>query len=341
MTKILYLGNSLSKHGFTPTSVETLGERLKENYIVVQGSHIRFPLFRLLHMWSLMLRHRDSKLVIIDTYSSRGFWFAYTSGIIAWIIGMKYIPILRGGDLPVRAQSSPVLLKGYLTRASEVVCPSNYLFEKMLLFFSRNYRIIPNYIEIEKYPFELKQIRNKIRLLWVRSFHTVYNPQLAIRIVKILNDQGIDVKLCMIGPEKDGSLSLTQRYAAEMGVENLVSFPGRLSKAEWIEYSKGYNIFINTTNVDNTPVSVIEAMALGFPVISTNVGGVPYLVTDKLNGILVDNNSEQGFVNAIVSLMADPELTTALSISARQKAENLDWAIIKKEWEKLFDSILS
>ena len=80
----------------------------------------------------------------------------------------------------------------------------------------------------------------------------------------------------MVGPDKDGSLEKTKQYAKEKGVLHRVRFTGGLSKTEWIELSKDYNIFINTTNVDNTPVSVMEAMALGFPVISTNVGGVPF-----------------------------------------------------------------
>ena len=67
-----------------------------------------------------------------------------------------------------------------------------------------------------------------------------------------------------------------------------MNFTGKLSKQEWRDLSKDYNVFINTTNFDNTPVSVIEAMALGIPVVSTNVGGLPFLITDKVDGVLVE-----------------------------------------------------
>ena len=67
----------------------------------------------------------------------------------------------------------------------------------------------------------------------------------------------------------------------ESGMQENVLFKGKMSKKEWIEISKNYHIFLNTTNVDNLPVSVIEAMALGMIIVSTNAGGVPFLIDDK------------------------------------------------------------
>ena len=85
-----------------------------------------------------------------------------------------------------------------------------------------------------------------------------------------------DATLAMIGPDVDGSLTKVKDLARKKNLD--VNFTGKLSKPEWINYSKDFNVFINTTNFDNTPVSVIEAMALGLPVVSTNVGGMPFLI---------------------------------------------------------------
>src|SRR5690606_32388170 len=118
--------------------------------------------------------------------------------------------------------------------------------------------------------------RPKPRLLWVRSFSQIYNPVLALKIVEILKLKAMEVSLCMVGPDKDGSLQRCKEMATELNLP--VSFTGLLSKQEWIALSRDFDIFINTTNFDNMPISVMEAMSLGMPVISTNVGGLPLLI---------------------------------------------------------------
>jgi glycosyltransferase involved in cell wall biosynthesis len=137
----------------------------------------------------------------------------------------------------------------------------------------------------------------------------------------------------MIGPEKDGSLQQCKKYAKELNVD--VYFPGKLSKTEWIKLSYDYNIFINTTNYDNMPVSVIEAMALGFPIISTNVGGMPFLIDNHKDGILVNPDDANGFVNQIKNIISNPKEAIMLGNNARNKAESFNWDLIKQEWISL------
>src|SRR6185436_16069131 len=95
-------------------------------------------------------------------------------------------------------------------------------------------------------------------------------------------------RLTMIGPDKgDGSLQQTQRVAGERGVVNHISFVGGVPKREVPERLSHADIFLNTTNVDNTPVSVLEAMACGLCVVNTNVGGLPYLLEHEEDALLV------------------------------------------------------
>ena len=62
---------------------------------------------------------------------------------------------------------------------------------------------------------------------------------------------------------------------------------GKLNKSQWRKLSESYDIFINTTHIDNTPISVIEAMALGLPIVSTNVGGISENINNEVNGIII------------------------------------------------------
>jgi glycosyltransferase involved in cell wall biosynthesis len=92
-------------------------------------------------------------------------------------------------------------------------------------------------------------------------------------------------------------------------------------------------VFINTTNFDNTPVSVIEAMALGLPIVSTNVGGMPFLIEDRKQGLLVPPNDVTAMVNAILQLFDSPELRGLLIAHARQHVEHFDWHTVKSLWD--------
>src|SRR5690606_27971952 len=94
-------------------------------------------------------------------------------------------------------------------------------------------------------------------------------------------------------------------------------------------------IFINTTNFDNTPVSVMEAMALGLPIISTNVGGMPFLIDSGADGILVSPNNAQAFVDAINDFIKNPSKAEMISLKAKEKVEGFDWEKLKERWIEL------
>jgi L-malate glycosyltransferase len=106
--KILYLGNKLSKHGINQTTIETLGESLQnEGFEIFMYSSKKNSVLRLLDMLFAILKHKNSDYVLIDTYSTTAFWFAFSCSQLARLLKIKYIPILHGGNLPNRLQSNP------------------------------------------------------------------------------------------------------------------------------------------------------------------------------------------------------------------------------------------
>ena len=98
-----------------------------------------------------------------------------------------------------------------------------------------------------------------------------------------------------------------------------------------------YDFFINSTHIDNTPISVIEAMALGLPVISTDVGGMSQLIENGKDGILVPEHDVDAMVEAIEKLVQDQELALQIAQAARKKVEAFDWEIVKEEWMKVLN----
>lgn len=328
---ILYAGNILSKFGYTPTFIETLTPKLSEYYDLVSVSNKKNQVIRMLDMMNAVFKNRKSlKLVLIDSYSVKAFWYTYILAKLCLRFRIPYIPILRGGGYPDRLKNSPGKCKFVFENSYLNISPSVYLKE---YFEKSGYKVIyiPNFIPIKNYKYKNRNSPGP-NILWVRSFHDIYNPLLAVEILKDLKKKYPEAKLCMIGPDKDGSLSKVKEESAKSSLNGSLIITGKLSKKEWTDRSESFDIFINTTNFDNHPVSVIEAMALGLPVVSTNVGGIPYLIKDREDGILVPANDKEKFIFEIENLIADNKFASEISSNARKKAEEFDWDHVKHKW---------
>jgi len=337
MKKILYIGNKLSGKGNSITGMETLVPQLKSlGYSIVSASDKQNQLVRLIDMVYNTVKYcRNTNFILIDTYSYKGFIYASVISRICRLLSVPYIPILRGGNLPYRLDKSPNECKRIFSQSFSNIAPSKYLLNE---FQKRNYtaHFIPNNINIGNYKYKCRSFLSP-KLLFVRSFDAIYNPQMAIEVVRKMIGKYPDVQLCMVGPDKDGSLEKCRRLVQEYGLEEKVRFTGILSKKEWHTLSEQFDIFINTTNIDNTPISVIEALALGLPVVSTCVGGIPYLLSDEEDALLVEKQNEDAMVSAIDRLLSDSKLAINLSQNGRKKAESFDWYNVKTKWQNLFN----
>lgn len=334
MKNLLYIGNLLSGKGKTVSTIEALGEKLKqEGYHVTYASAVSNKVFRMLDMVRVLINGRGCyDMVLIDTYSTINFYYAVIIAKGCRLFGIPYIPILHGGNLEHRLKNNKKLCEKLFGRAIMNVAPSGFLLTIFKNYGFNNVTYIPNPIEMERYPFKSRETLG-YKLLWVRSFADFYNPLMALEVVKILKEQGIDASLCMVGPDKDGSLQQCKAYAKLHNLE--VKFTGKLEKKEWVKLAASYDIFLNTTTIDNTPLSVLEAMALGMPVISTNVGGIPHIIAHKQNGFLVDSKNSIAMANAIQLLVTNKALSEDLSVNAREYVSKMDWNIIKNNWNNL------
>ena len=284
-------------------------------------------------MVRVLMRNQDAKIVLIDTYSTNAIYYAWTIAELSRRLKIPYIPILHGGALEGRLERSPKMCKRLFSLSAVNVAPSRFLqsaFEKH----AYDVEVIPNPLDLGDYKFTRRH-EVKPRLLYVRSFDRIYNPCLAVKILAELSREFPAATLCMVGPDKDGSRTEVEKLAQEMGVFEKIRFTGKLLPITWRKLSIEYDIFINTTNVDNTPVSVVEAMALGLPVVSTCVGGVPYLLTDGEDGILVEPNRADQFVSAIKELIDQPEFVAKLTWNARNTAAKCSESNVRNAWKKL------
>lgn len=331
MKKIIYIGNKLKSDRSNLSTIHTLGAALEtEGYSIYYASDKTIKILRMLDMIFTFFKYKNKvDFVLIDTYSTYNFYYALIISQLCRVFKLTYFTSLNGGNLPMRLKLYPKMSSVIFNHAIYNIAPSEYLKVAFENHGYNNIKYIPNSIEINKYPILDKKF-DKPRLLYVRSFAKIYNPKLAIKVLRLLIKRGVEAELCMIGPDSDGSLQDVKMLARKNNLK--VRFTGKLSKTEWTALSKEYNVFINTTNVDNTPVSVIEAMALGLPIVSTNVGGMPFLIENDYDGLLVKPNDVNAMVTAIEKIFNNSIKRNTLIKNARLKAEKFDWHHVKKLW---------
>jgi len=277
-------------------------------------------------------RHRFD-VAVIDVYSGAAFHWAEMTARLLRGAGKPYVVTLHGGGLPAFAARAPRRFRRFVARAAAVTTPSRYLLE-----LANRVRpdaiLLPNPIEPSAYPFRLRS-NPAPRLVWLRAFHQQYNPTLAPRVLAALVERHPDVALTMFGADKDGSEGRVRAEAARLGVASRLTLPGAIAKRDVPRAIADADIFLNTTNVDNSPVSVIEAMACGLCIASTNVGGLPFLLEHETDALLVPPNDPDAMANAVHRLLTDPPLAAWLSGGARAKAERFGWADVLPRWERL------
>ncbi len=285
---ILYLGNFTSLYGHQKSQIELLAPKLSSKYDIIFGSYFKNKILRFFDfIYKIIINSNSLKLIIFDVYSSNYFYLIFLSSLIAKILNIKYICILHGGNLPARLKNNPIISRIIFGNSADLISPSEFLKNE---FNKYNYKSKIIYNSVSHPLFNNCKPRKVInpKFLYVRSLMDLYNPLMAVKILNELVQFFPDTKLTMIGSYDKKNYNKIMDYVALNKLNNNFKYMGLLTKDEWFELSNDYDIYLSTTNIDNTPVSLIEAYNLGMVVASTNVGGVPYICENNNTGILFD-----------------------------------------------------
>jgi len=342
--RLLLVGDfSASKLGNASVAEELARRLAREGDLVTTTSAQTRRLLRVADMLLTSFLARDRvDVAVIDVYSGAAFrWAEWVSAIVRGA-GVPTVHVLRGGNLPSFARENPARVGRLLRSSNAVVALSGYLYEQMSPY-GEIAETIPNPIDIGRYEYRLRRTAAP-RLAWLRSFHALYNPTLAPRMLAALGESIAPLRpqLVMMGADKgDGSLQAVRETAKRLGVEDLLSLPGPVQKSAVPGRLAEADVFINTTDVDNVPISVIEALASGMCVVSTDVGGIPYLLRDGVDALLVPRDDPAAMAAAVTRVVTEPELAERLSRNARAKAETFDWSHVLPSWRKLIAKVAS
>ncbi|HEX6966247.1 MAG TPA: glycosyltransferase family 4 protein [Gemmatimonadaceae bacterium] len=337
--RLLLIGNFLGASPGRRAVGEDLAEHLRnEGWSVLLTSRKQSRYLRVLDRLVTAWRERHRYDVAeVDVYSGSAFRWAELMCRVLRAAGKPYVLTLHGGNLPALAKRSPTRVKRLLAGAAVVTAPSRYVLDAVQDA-RPDLRLIHNPIEPEAYTFRVRR-RPAPRMIWVRAFHEIYNPGMAPRVLARLTDEFPASTLTMLGPDKDGSLERTRERAASECVLDRLTIVGGVPRSEVPTHLDVADIFLNTTNIDNSPVSVLEAMASGLCVVSTNVGGMPYLIEHERDGLLVPADDADAMAAAVRRILTEPGLAARLSRNARAKAERFTWDVILPQWKAVLHEV--
>lgn len=340
MNTVLFVGNFLSGSHAHRHYCEDLTDHLyARGWNIVRTSDRRERLARLADMMLVAWRRRrDYAAAHVDVFSGPAFFWAEAVCFELQRLGKPVVLTLHGGNLPTFARRWPTRVRRLLSAATRVTSPSPYL-ARQLANMATAIEVVPNGLDVARHPFRLRESVAP-RLIWVRAFHAVYNPTLAIDVLAELLAIRPDASLTMIGVDRDGSLQRVRDRAAALGVTASVELIPGVAKEEVPRYLEHADIFLNTTDVDNAPLSVVEAMACGLCVVTTNVGGIPDLLDHGREALLVPPRARTQMVTAILRVLNEPGLAATLSRAARDHGEARDWPVVLQRWERLFDEVV-
>lgn len=340
LPRLCFVGPLLGRNeGWVLSQGEILADLFaSDGYTVHLTSGIPYRFLRMADIIrSLIFWRKSYDIANLAVFSGPGFLAVDIASMVLKRLGKPAVFVLRGGNLIDFAQHHPQWTRQVLRRSQVIVSPSEFLAQ-----FFRNWgfrvKTIPNVLAIENYTYRQ---RDKVKpcLLWMRTFHPIYNPQMAVETLRELHRSVPQARLTMAGQEK-GVLEAMKQMVAHDRLEDSIRFAGYLDLVGKQREFPAHDIFLNTNRVDNMPVSVIEAAAFGLPVVATDVGGIPYLLSHDKSGLLVKNEDAVGMADAIKRLLSDPQLCARLSKNGRLLAESCSWTNVKKEWEKVFAEIV-
>jgi L-malate glycosyltransferase len=340
-TGLAVVGSMLGRSPGHPIGAgEDLAARLvRAGYRVELTSRYRLRLLRLVDIAATLLRHAGSiDVQILQVYSGLSFVLEDVASWLGLRLGQKVVMHVHGGGIPEFMARYPTWTCRVLRRASAIVAPSMFL-ARALGEYGFAVRVIPNAVDLPIYPYRHRR-RLSPRLLWMRTFHPLYNPEMAVRVLARVKRAHPRATLVMAGQDK-GIESDVRRLARTFGVEEAIRFPGFLDVESKMREASAADIFLNTNHVDNTPISVIEACAMGLPVVASKVGGICDLLTHRETALLVPDGDDEAMAAAVVQLLEQPEMAASLSASGRDMAVRLSWDQTRPQWEELIAEVTS
>jgi len=327
----------LEKHGFDVIKVRTNSFLPKGLLWTKKIRGIRTFIGLLLFLKELNQAVSNTEVIYFLTgFFNFFFWVTYPAVIMLKLRRKHVILSARGGGAREFFRKYHTFLNPVFKRVDHITAPSGFLRDAFIKAFNIQPLIIPNIIDLSQFNFGE---RNPLKpnFIVTRSLEPIYNVKCVVKAFEKIHTQYPKARLGVVG---DGSERIRiEELVKGLRLNNSVKFYGKVDHKKLPELYHEYDIFLNASNVDNLPGTILEAFACGLPVVSTNPGGIPYMVEDGVTGLLVPREDCDALAERALHLLENQELASTLVKNAREECEKYSPESVAKILVPLLTSI--
>ena len=301
----------------------------------LQIKYLRTLLTQLMYLPLLARELRRADVVHVFSASYFSFLLApLPAVVIARLLGRPVLMNYRSGEAPDHLRRSRVARTAL--RAVDVnVVPSRFL-QEVFAAHEIPSRVIPNIIDRDRFRFRERDPLRP-RLVSTRNFEPLYNVACTLRAFARVQQRFPDAVLTLVGA---GSQEAALRaLTVELKLRN-VTFAGRVAPEEIWRYYADADIYVQTPDIDNMPSSILEAYSSGLPVVSTEAGGVPAMLTDGVHGLLAPVGNDERVAGNVCRLLEDAELVRQIVRAGAEVAGALVWTRVRDQWVAVYRGLI-
>lgn len=324
---VLLICNYKPKVGGISGQVDILQKMLQADGHTAEVFSTKAPLLRrMLLPFKLKSTGKDFDVFHIHCCSNWGFLPAVVGVSVGRRLGKRIVLTYHGGGGEKFFDRHPKLVRHFLTRTDANIVLSGFLaqvFEKHGLPFVT----IPNILELDDSRFRQRE-RLQPNYVCTRAHEPLYNIPCILRAFHKVQSIRPEATLTLVGGGSEHENLV--RMAEELGLQN-VNFTGRVANEDIYTYLDRADIMLSAPTVDNMPVSVLEAMNAGLLVISSKVGGVPYMVKNNSTGLLFDSDDSDALAGKMLWANDNQTVARAIALQGHKAVSRYRWENIKEQ----------
>lgn len=264
------------------------------------------------------------------------FWITLPGILLIKLRGRTLVLNARGGAAAEFFRRWKFILYPVIRKADMITTPSGFLKDVFIRHLGLEPEIVPNIADFNQFKFR-KRERFEPRFIVTRSLEDIYNVECVLKAFQKIHEKIPDSRLDILG---NGSLRKDlEDKVQQWGLEESVIFHGVIPHSRIQDYYRQNDIFLNSSNVDNLPGTILEAFACGLPVISTKAGGIPYMIEDGKTGLLVEKNDHEAMAEKALFLIENQKAAADLVKKARKECERYSAEAVRTVLISIFERL--
>lgn len=260
---------------------------------------------------------------------------------------IPYVVYGRGSDVYLpwtfKNQISELILKN----ANSVIALTEDMKEKLQNMYLREALVIPNGLNLENFEgISKEEARKKLSIeredrviIFTGTLHSVKGVKYLIQGMDIIKQNGIKAKLLLVGDGEDREALM--RLTKKLELEQDITFVGRVPNEKVPGYMSASDVFVLPSLSESFGIVILEAMASRLPIIATNVGGLPEIVKEGVNGFLVSPKNPDELAKKIILILQNDDLRHNMSKNNEERAKDYGWDVVVEKLERAYLNSLS